>query len=437
MRILIDGYNLSKQKGTGVANYGKNLAQNLLEAGHEVGIIFPYNIKNINRNKNLTSLVGDIKINLKEFESIKFYKMPIYFLQACLQQYKVREISLNKEAVIPEFNTENFYRYRILYGDSIFKLAHAFFQLTNQLLPIKVPDDVDIVHWTYPIPIRALNKPNLYTIHDLVPIRLPYTTLDNKELYVKTIAKICQNAHKIVTVSDHTKEDLCQLFEIEKNKVFTSWQSSFLKKENICSQFMQDSILQTYNLRKQDYFIFLGNIEPKKNVKRLIQGYLSSNAEQPLIIIGDKAWKSEEELAQYYQLKKTIELSNQLNAKLNQIRILKYLPQQEMVALLANAKALIFPSLYEGFGLPVLEAMQLGVPVLTSNTSSIPEIAGDAALYIDPYDVEAISLGINKLSNENQLCQQLSKKGFERSRKFNTTLYQKRIIELYNSIINQ
>jgi glycosyltransferase involved in cell wall biosynthesis len=434
MYILIDGYNLSKAKATGVANYGKALANILLQAGHAVGVILPFRNR-IKEDRNLNSLFNSTEIISSNITQLKSRKLLIffYFLQAFLNQYRLKEIRLNKELVIQQAPKQFLSSYRILSKDAIFQLAHAYFQLTNQLLPVIVPNEVDAVHWTYPIPIQAVNKPNIYTIHDLVPLRLPQTTLDDKEFYIKSIAKICKKASKLVTVSNHTKEDLCNFFKVCEEKVFVSWQSSNIDNYALGSSWLQDNILQIYQLVKGDYFIFVGNIEPKKNIKRLIQAYLVSNVSQKLIIVGSKAWKSEEELTQLNQIRQR-EQANRKGNMASQIKLMEYLPQEEMITLLANARALLFPSLYEGFGLPVLEAMQLGVPVLTSNTSSLPEVAGDAALYVNPYSVEEISLGIHKLSTDDEICQQLSQKGIKRATEFNVASYQKRMVEFYESI---
>jgi glycosyltransferase involved in cell wall biosynthesis len=437
MYILIDGYNLSLKKGTGVANYGRNLASTLSLAGYEVGIVFPYKTKNkIKGDKNIKALLATLELvsgNITELSSRKSLII-LYLFQVLLNQYQIKDLQINQELVVAQNPNSDLSKYRILCKNAIFQFAHIFFKLTNQLLPVKVPDDVDVVHWTYPIPIKAINKPNIYTIHDLVPMRLPYTTLDDKKFYIKSMAKICKTASQIVAVSNNTKEDLCNFFEISEQKVFVSWQSSTFDDLTPRSSLIENNLLKDYQLHKKDYFIFIGNIEPKKNIKRLIQGYLMSRVFQKIIIVGAKAWKSEEELAQLDQIKQGQQIGSKMEMA-NKVKLLEYLPKQEIIPLLANARALLFPSLYEGFGLPVLEAMQLGVPVLTSNTSSLPEVAGDAALYVNPYSVEEISLGIHKLSIDNELCAELSQKGMARAKQFNIASYQERMINFYESFL--
>lgn len=438
MYVLIDGYNLSKRKATGVGNYGKNLAYVLSMSQNEVGIIFPYNLSNkIKESEYLNSLLTSIEVSSGNVTKLKSRKLLIiwHFLQSFLNQYSLKEVLINPELVIPKDSQSLSFKHRILYKNAIFQFAHAYFQLTNQLLPIKVPDEVDLVHWTYPIPIRAVNKHNIYTIHDLVPMRLPYTTLDNKKYYVKSMAKICQKASKLVAVSNNTKEDLRNFFQVCKEKVFVSWQSTDIANYPLCSSWLQDNILQFYQLARGDYFIFIGNIEPKKNIKRLIQAYLVSNVSQKLIIVGSRAWKSKEELKELSKIKKDEQKTGGETKMVNKIRLMEYLPREEMITLLANARALLFPSLYEGFGLPVLEAMQLGVPVLTSNVSSLPEVGGDAVLYVDPYSIEDISLGIHKLSNDDEICQNLIEKSINKATEFSTASYQKRMVEFYDSLL--
>jgi len=430
MQILIDGYNLSKPRGTGVANYGNNLASIISQEGHQVGILFPYQSTSYYR-----SLLSSIQVCLNQVPNLKKYKLLFYFLEAITFQYYIKDEPIKTDLVINKESKVDLSQYRFFFKESIFEFAHIFFKLTNQLLPIKVPQDIDIVHWTYPIPIQAINKPNVYTIHDLVPIWLPHTTLDDKEFYINSISKICQKSSKIVAISKNTKKDLCNIFDLSKNKIFVSWQSTNLVNSQFYSITMQEKILESYHLNKQNYFIFVGNIEPKKNVRRLIQAYLVSNVEQPLVIIGSQAWKSEQELAQLKELQEIQEsVPNKSARSLNQVWFLDYLSQQDMMTLLVNARALTFPSLYEGFGLPVLEAMELGVPVLTSNTSSLPEVGGDAVIYVDPYNIEDISSGIVQLATNDELCQQLSNKGLARAKNFTVDIYKQRMLELYNSI---
>ena len=443
MQILIDGYNLSMPKGTGVANYGKNLAEILSQAGHEVGIIFPYKLKNSTaKNKTLQPLLASVEINSTTIPDLNSRKVlaGLYGLQAFLKLYQIKELLINKELVIPKEAGSLLSQYRIFYKDAIFQLANAYFRVTNQLLPIRVPREIDVVHWTYPIPIYAFNKPNIYTIHDLVPMRLPYTTLDDKDFYIKSLYKIIRKASKIIAVSNHTKQDLGYFFNVSDQKIFVSWQSSktletqpslsSAHNPNIFYSLVQNNLLQNKQFTKNNYFIFLGNIEPKKNIKRLIQAYVMSNVNQELIIVGARAWKSDEELS---QLDKFRESGGNQAKMANQVRLMEYLPKDEMITLLANARALFFPSLYEGFGLPVLEAMQLGVPVLTSNTSSLPEVGGDAVLYVDPYDIKDISYGIFRLAIDDRLCQELSQKGMMRAEKFSLSSYQERMSDFYKS----
>jgi glycosyltransferase involved in cell wall biosynthesis len=193
------------------------------------------------------------------------------------------------------------------------------------------------------------------------------------------------------------------------------------------------------------YFLFFGAIEPKKNVGRLIEAYLAAQSPHPLVIVGKQAWKSEEELrllfedsARLFDIEGgriTPDRGGQIALRRpelgRRIILLDYAPFRLLVSLIRGARAVLFPSLYEGFGLPALEAMSLGVPVLTSNTASLPEVVGDAAIQVDPYDVQALAEGIRALDADAELRARLSLAGPKQAEAFSVERYDRRLAALY------
>jgi glycosyltransferase involved in cell wall biosynthesis len=148
------------------------------------------------------------------------------------------------------------------------------------------------------------------------------------------------------------------------------------------------------------------------------------------------AWKYEEELQKIGDERfLSYELHGNTATPRRRVRRLSYLPREHLVALMRGARALLFPSLYEGFGLPVLEAMSVGTPVMTSNVTSLPEVAGDAALLVDPLDTDDIARGIRTLDNDSDLRAELRQRGLQRAALCSPEAYQRRIAALYRSVI--
>ena len=181
--------------------------------------------------------------------------------------------------------------------------------------------------------------------------------------------------------------------------------------------------------------MFFGAIEPKKNVGRMIEAFLSSGSELPLVIVGKQAWKSEEELKLLFDdhIRYQVQEGSILRTK-RKIILLDYAPFRLLISLIRGAKAALFPSLYEGFGLPALEAMKLGTPVMTSNTSSLPEVVGDAAITVDPYDVRAMVEAIRALDSDADLRGWLEQAGPRRAALFSAEQYERRLAEVYGRL---
>jgi glycosyltransferase involved in cell wall biosynthesis len=298
-------------------------------------------------------------------------------------------------------------------------------------------DPPDIMHWTYPLPIELVGSRNIYTLHDLVPLRLPYTTLDAKASY-RALTKACTECgDHICTVSEASRRDIIAEFAIDPARVTNSYQASPLPAAALAHSPAEDAAMieGIFGLPAQGYFLFFGAIEPKKNLGRLIEAYLALRTETPLVIVGARAWRSEEELRLLREDEDGDSAHRQTLAK--RIIRLDYMPRPLLLRLIRGARALAFPSLYEGFGLPVLEAMQFGTPILTSNTSSLPEVAGEAAVLVDPYDPLAIAAGLRALDSDGALRARLSQAGPEQAARFSEERYRERLEAMYAQVMAQ
>ncbi len=179
-----------------------------------------------------------------------------------------------------------------------------------------------------------------------------------------------------------------------------------------------------------------GAFEPKKNIRMLIDSYLASGVRLPLVLVMGSGWGNEREakLLNDQQVREAESSRRHTPVRRHLIRF-EYVTRSMLVTLIRGARSVLFPSLYEGFGLPVLESMALGTPVLTSNTSSLPEVAGAAAVQVDPYDRAAISSAIRMLAEDDALCQELSVKGLAQASLFSPERYKERINDLYNKLL--
>ncbi|MNS10260.1 D-inositol 3-phosphate glycosyltransferase [compost metagenome] len=286
------------------------------------------------------------------------------------------------------------------------------------------------MHWTATLPLHARKVPNIYTIHDLIPLRLPHTTLDDKATYRALCDAIARRADHIAVVSETTRQDVIRLLGVSEDRVTNTYQAVSLPQK-LTSRSQAEVTLElegVFNLGWKDYFLHFGAIEPKKNLGRVVEAYLASGSQTPLVIIGGRAWLDEGETALLNQVKRDG------GPSADRIRQYEYMPFAMLISLIRGAKATLFPSLYEGFGLPVLESMALSTAVLTSSGGSLPEVAGDAAVIVDPYDVQAITRGIQALDADEGLRLDLQARGLIQAGKFTPEAYQARLTDLYRKV---
>jgi len=318
---------------------------------------------------------------------------------------------------------------------NLFAAANQTFGMFGATTPLTLGSGgPDIMHWTCPLPIRAKGVPNLYTIHDLVPLRLPFATLDNKRRFLQLSRKLCAVADKVVTVSEASKSDIIQILGVAPDRVSVTHQSVSVPQTLLdrSDDEVAREIEGVFGLDWRGYLVFFGAVEPKKNLGRIIEAYLASGVATPLIIVGGKAWLDDAETQLLYEDIVEIQaVKDGLIRRADRIRRYEYLPFSLLVSLIRGARATLLPSLYEGFGLPVLESMLLGTPVLTSTEGSLPEVAGDAAVLVDPYDSHAIARAIRELDGDADLRADLSRRGVAQAAKFSPEVYRRKLADLY------
>jgi glycosyltransferase involved in cell wall biosynthesis len=432
--VLIDGYNLGLEKGTGVATYARNLSRELGNLGHRVSVLYG------NRSSSSPDeLLREVSFFNGESRSDRSPMAEV--LQQSGQAvrgplgYPAVEVPITGRVVARAFDGKMPHYDRIYNAPDIFKRSQSAFKLWGGLSRVRVPEKPDVAHWTYPLPLRIKGRPNIYTLHDIVPLRLPFTTLDHKRNYLKLLRTLDRHADHFVTVSECSKADLVEILGISPDRVTNTYQSVDVPaalRDKPQEQVARE-IEGLAGVGYKDYFLFWGAIEPKKNIGRLIEAYLVSKVETPLVIIGSQGWKSEHEL----QLLNSGAFGSpaQRNDSRKGIIRLSYVPFSLLVSLIRGARAALFPSLYEGFGLPALEAMQLGTPVICSNTASLPEVAGTAAVMVDPYDTVALTAAIRQVDSDVELRAELSRRGIEQAANFTPAVYRERLAGVYRGLV--
>ncbi len=435
-RLLIDGYNLALEKGTGVATYGRNLSHVCRDLGYRVDILYG---KAVKRAKS--SLLTDIQFFDPSTSKGRAAQLLDRARALAMQPFGVSSyrIPMDGAVIVSPGATPQPYSDGAWNAPDLFRIAENSFWLTGALTKVKHPEKVHVAHWTYPVPVRLPGAVNIYTLHDLVPLRLPYTTLDDKSYYLRLMRKLVREADHIVTVSETSRTDIIRLLGCPEDKVTNTYQSVEIPCELLAKtdEQIRGEIEGAFGLKYKQYLLFFGAIEPKKNVGRLIEAYLTSGIDMPLILIGSKAWKSEEELRLLNATGKRLDDALAAPSAAARIRHFDYAPLSLLVSAIRGARATIFPSLYEGFGLPILESMMLGTPVVTSREGATAEIAGDAALLINPYNVGEIATAMRAVAGDDKLSAALGEAGVQRAAMFSRARHAARLERLHAVLIDQ
>lgn len=247
------------------------------------------------------------------------------------------------------------------------------------------------------------------TIHDLSPFVLPeyYTIKSRIWHWFMNIPRLVERSTKIIAVSEFTKLSLIEKLNVPASKILVA--PLGVDRDNYHPMLSVDRLRDVRNRYSLpgDFVLYLGTVEPRKNLQRVIAAYEQVKEPISLVIAGRLGWK-------YSAILEQIKAS----PKHRFIHLLGYIPEADKPYILKLARVFAWPSLYEGFGLPVLEAMAVGTPVLTSNVSSLPEVAGDAAILVNPYNIDDIADGIIKLHTDSSLRAHYINKGLERSKMF-------------------
>jgi len=295
------------------------------------------------------------------------------------------------------------------FHDVIYRMMWSFFSVPYSIFFGKRADIT--VFFNYVIPPGVKGKKVTF-IYDMAYKAHPETVRrKTRGLLNIALAKSCKRADHIITISEFSKSEIIKYLDLPEEKISimpcgvdTSLYHPNYSEEDI------NAVTKKYGVQGE-YLLYLGTLEPRKNIERLIQAFELLKKESPnipkLIMAGRKGWMYES----IFDTVKSMQLEND-------IIFTGYIEAKDAPILIKGAKIFLFPSIYEGFGMPPLEAMACGTPVLVSNVSSLPEVVGDAGIQVDPFSVNSIKEGIELLIMDEQKRIELSQRGLERAKEF-------------------
>lgn len=291
----------------------------------------------------------------------------------------------------------------------VFREAQVFFDIHQRPMPIVLPGPPGIMHWSYPLPLRVVGWRNLYTVHDVLPLDPAIPSPVNGPRLRRLLKALRTAGGDFATVSEAARVEILTRM---------GWPTGSVA---CCHQAVDVAALDQGKLpdglQPGAYLLYIGAIEARKNLPRLLDAYRVSGITTPLVISGPNGLDA-------------ARIDAQIAATPGALR-LRLQPRDTVLRLLANARALVFVSLAEGFGLPVAEAMAVGTPVLASDVAALAEVAGDAALLVDPLDVGALRDGLIAIDRDARLRDRLSARGTRRAQHFGLEPYAQRLLNLY------
>jgi glycosyltransferase involved in cell wall biosynthesis len=290
--------------------------------------------------------------------------------------------------------------------------------------------DVDIVHSTaYAMPDVDKLK-TIVTIHDLSIYLYPHFHTDANYTFVnRNIHRAARHADCIIADSENTKKDIMRFLHVPEEKIEVIYLAA---SEGVSKRGDGDDmgrIRNSFGITRP-YILAVGSVEPRKNLLRSLAAFKAltetdGGRDYQFVLAGGHGWKN----ADFFDALRKLDIPDK-------IVITGYVSEDDLQALYQGAVAFVYPSLYEGFGLPVLEAMASGVPVITSNVSSLPEVAGDAALLVDPLKVFEIFEAMEAITTSSQLRKELRVKGLKQSREFSWRKTAQKTLEIYKQVCN-
>lgn len=312
------------------------------------------------------------------------------------------------------------------------KASGYVYRLVSNFLPISYAhyfgNQAEVTHFfNYIVPPHVAGK-KIVTVHDMVYKSFPETVRGRTKYMLDTgLKRSMKRADRIVTDSEFSKQEIIRYFPQFADKIRVVYCGVDTDRFHPVTDMAQIQAVKEKYAIDRDYFLYLGTLEPRKNLERLMDAYAQfcqGKSEPPyLVLAGGKGWLDDG----IYQKVQKLHLEAS-------VLFTEYVPDGEICPLMCGALAFVFPSIYEGFGLPPLEAMACGVPVLTTHAASLPEVVGKDAVVVDPYQISAIADGLEQLYTDADLRQRLREAGPKRAAMFSWENSAKQLYAVYQEV---
>jgi glycosyltransferase involved in cell wall biosynthesis len=305
--------------------------------------------------------------------------------------------------------------------------------LTRLWYRLRLPLPIEL--WTGPLalfhapdfflpPVRSGTR-TVVTVHDLSFVGEPSSVMPGMLNHLsRWVPRSVARADHVIAVSEATRRDLIEFYQTPAEKISVLYHGVTTEFRPVAAA-KQTAVRHKYNLAEQPFILSVGTIQPRKNYQRLIQAFARLDADLDLVIVGGFGWHFQEITAEVTRL----DLEKR-------VRFLGFVADADLPALYSTASLFIYPSLYEGFGLPLLEAMACGTPVVASNQSALPEVVGQAGLLVDPYNVEAMAATMTEVLGDSGLRHQLIQAGLARAAQFTWSDMAAKLLVLYQQILD-
>lgn len=380
--VWLDSRNIGTNGGTGVARYTQDLASCLADLGIRTAFV------RSGRAGKQASSPGRLDASRR-------------FLRALLPCRHVHDIQDGVAGGQPCCT-------------DLYRTAHVRFKTFGRLTSCRADTPPALMHWTYPLPMVMEGCTNIVTIHDLVPLLNPGLTGIDPTRFARLLRALVDRMDMVVTVSETVRTQLIDIMGVAPSRIVNLYQMVDIDVA---------AVMKSTRIIPPDCLLHIGRVESRKNIERLIAAYGQSGSHRPLVLVGPDGDDRPD-------------LSLPEGAAGQVIRI-PWIERLSLLRGLAEAHALVFPSLGEGFGLPIVEAMVLGTPVITSRGGATEEIAGGAACLVDPFDIGEISTAIatlDRADRQDSMYRDLVERGHARARFFSRQAYTARLKEFYARI---
>ena len=287
------------------------------------------------------------------------------------------------------------------------------------------------------LPDKAItgSLPRVATVYDLIPaLRPDFVTQDTAALFRKQLAKINPDTDWVTCISEFARTEFCEFTGMSRDRAFVAPLAADEAFRPVDDLDLIASVRQRYSIPAGDYFLTLAAPQPRKNLAHLIRCFFRLLDEQPALDVNLVLAGSKDQGWMYNEIFDAAESSSKHRQR---VLFTGFVADEDLPALYSGALAFVFPSLYEGFGLPPLEAMQCGVPVITSNATALPEVVGDAGITVDPHDADELCQALLDVANDSELRRSLAEAGLRRSRQFTWARCADETMKAYRAAVSE